>query len=56
MDETKRKAYEKAVTDGVFSFDLNGNIYELNKNEEMPEEIKEMLWLNHKLTAIDNPY
>lgn len=56
LDETKRKAYEKAVTDGVFSFDLNGNIYELNKNEEMPEEIKEMLWLNHKLTAIDNPY
>ncbi|MGE9752723.1 tyrosine-type recombinase/integrase [Bacillus inaquosorum] len=56
LDETKRKAYEKAVTDGVFSFDLNGNMYEVNKNEEIPEEIKEMLWLNHKLTAIDNPY
>lgn len=56
LDETKRKAYEKAVTDGVFSFDLNGNMYEVNKDEEIPEEIKEMLWLNHKLTAIDNPY
>ena len=56
LDETKRKAYEKAVTDGVFSFDLNGNMYEVNNNEEIPEEIKEMLWLNHKLTAIDNPY
>ena len=56
LDETKRKAYEKAVTDGVFSFDLNGDIYELNKNEEMPQEIMEMLWLNHKLSAIDNPY
>ncbi len=56
LDETKRKAYEKAVVDGVFSFDLNGNIYELSKNEEMPQEIMEMLWLNHKLSAIDNPY
>ncbi|MEY8741184.1 hypothetical protein AB9M62_17015 [Bacillales bacterium AN1005] len=28
----------------------------LIKNEEIPEEIKKILWLNHKLTAIDNPY
>lgn len=56
LDETKHKAYEKAVKDGVFSFDLNGNMFEVHKNEEMSEEIKEMLWLNHKLTAIDNPY
>lgn len=40
LDETKRKAFEKVVTDGVFSFDLNGNIYELNKNEEITKEIK----------------
>jgi integrase len=42
LDETKPKLYEKAVTDGVYSFDLNGNMYEVNKNEEIPEEIKEM--------------
>lgn len=56
LDNTKRKAFENAVKQGIFSFDLNGKVYEISETEEIPQDILEMLWRDQKLTAIDNPY
>ncbi|MGG0413737.1 tyrosine-type recombinase/integrase [Peribacillus simplex] len=56
LDETKREAFENAVNKGVFSFDLNGRMYEISEKEEVPEDVLDMLWKDQKLTAVDNPY
>lgn len=56
LDTTKRRVFEEAMKQGLFSFDLNGEMKQVEPNEETPQEILEMLWLNHKLNAIDNPY
>ncbi|MBP1931845.1 integrase [Ammoniphilus resinae] len=56
LDNTKRKAFEEAIKQGVFSFDLNGEIQEIKPNEDIPPDILETLWQDHKLNAIDNPY
>lgn len=56
LDDTKRKAFEKVVKQGVFSFDLNGEMHQVNESEEVSEDIMDMLWQNEKLNALDNPY
>lgn len=56
LDNTKRKAFEEALKQGVFSFDLHGEVQEVKPNEDIPADILETLWRNHKLNAIDNPY
>jgi len=56
LDTTKRRVFEEAMKQGLFSFDLNGEMKQIEPNEETPEDILEMLWLNQKLNAIDNPY
>jgi integrase len=56
LDNTKRKAFEEAVKQGVFSFDLNGEVQEIKPNEDIPIDILETLWRDQKLNAIDNPY
>jgi integrase len=56
LDSTKRKAFEEALKQGVFSFDYNGKVQEIRPEEDVPSEILEMLWQDHKLNAIDNPY
>ncbi|MCM3341620.1 tyrosine-type recombinase/integrase [Paenibacillus sp. MER TA 81-3] len=56
LDNTKRKAFETVVKQGVFSFDMNGKIHEIHKDEEIPYDILETLWRDKKLNAIDNPY
>ncbi|KON69288.1 hypothetical protein AKG34_11275 [Peribacillus butanolivorans] len=56
MDNTKRKAIENVVKQGIFSFDLNGKVYEISETEEIPQDVLEMVWRDQKLTAIDNPY
>lgn len=56
LDNTKRKAFESAIEQGVFSFDLNGKVYEVSDKEEVPQDILDTVWRDHKLTAIDNPY
>lgn len=56
LDNTKRKAFEEAVKQGVFSFDLNGQVQEVKPEEDIPTDILETLWQDHKLNAIDNPY
>ncbi|MEK5071792.1 tyrosine-type recombinase/integrase [Sporosarcina sp. FSL K6-1508] len=56
LDNTKRKAFEAAIKQGVFSFDLNGEVQEIRPNEDIPSDILETLWQDQKLNAIDNPY
>lgn len=56
LDDTKRKEFEKVVKQGVFSFDLNGEIHQVSETEEIPEDILDMIWKDEKLNAIDNPY
>jgi integrase len=56
LDDTKRKAFEKVIKQGVFSFNLNGEVREVKPDEDIPSDILETLWRDHKLNAIDNPY
>ncbi|MFI8705466.1 tyrosine-type recombinase/integrase [Bacillus sp. NPDC077411] len=56
LDETKRKAFESVINQGVFSFDLNGEVQEVKSDEDIPEDILRSLWQDHKLNAMDNPY
>lgn len=56
LDGSKRKAFEDAVKNGVFSFNLSGGVKEIKPNEDIPEDILEMLWREQKLSAVDNPY
>jgi len=55
LDNTKRKAFDNAVKQGVFSFDIEGNLHD-EINGDVPGNILDMLWTNHKLSAIDTPY
>jgi hypothetical protein len=56
LDDTKRKAFETVITQGVFSFDLNDDVQEIKVGEDIPAEILHALWQDHKLNAMDNPY
>ncbi|OFD42006.1 transposase [Bacillus sp. MYb209] len=56
LDDTKRKAFESVIKQGVFSFDLNGEVQEIKSGEDIPAEILDALWQDHKLNAMDNPY
>jgi integrase len=56
LDNTKRKAFESVINQGVFSFDLNGDVQEIKAGEDIPEDILQTLWQDHKLNAMDNPY
>lgn len=55
LDDTKRKVFDNAVKQGVFSFDVDGKLHE-ETNGDIPKDILDMLWTNHKLNAIDTPY
>ncbi len=35
---------------------MNGQMKQISPDDEMPTDILEMLWRDHKLNAIDNPY
>ncbi|MEB6549682.1 tyrosine-type recombinase/integrase [Heyndrickxia sporothermodurans] len=56
LDGTKRKVFEEAMKQGLFSFDYNGEMKQITPDEEVPSDLLEMLWRDHKLNAIDNPY
>jgi len=56
LDDMKRKAFETVITQGVFSFDLNGDVQEIKVGEDIPAEILNALWQDHKLNTMDNPY
>ena len=55
LDDTKRKTFDKAVKQGIFSFDESDKLKEEN-NGEIPSNIIDMLYTNHKLNALDTPY
>lgn len=55
LDDTKRKVFDNAVKQGIFSFDIDGRLHE-EINGEVPKDLLDMLWTNHKLNAIDTPY
>ncbi|WP_081143761.1 tyrosine-type recombinase/integrase [Bacillus cereus] len=56
LDDTKRKAFELVMRQGVFTFDLNGEVQEIKVGEDIPTDILDALWQDHKLNAMDNPY
>jgi integrase len=56
LDDTKRRAFEAVINQGVFSFDLNGEVQEIKAGEDFPSDILQALWQDHKLNAMDNPY
>ncbi|WP_411810263.1 tyrosine-type recombinase/integrase [Bacillus atrophaeus] len=56
LDSTKRRVFEETMKQGLFSFDMNGQMKQISPDDEMPTDILEMLWRDHKLNAIDNPY
>lgn len=56
LDDTKRKAFESVISQGVFSFDLNGGMQEIKAGEDIPADILQAVWQDHKLNAMDNPY
>lgn len=56
LDNTKRKAFESIIKQGIFSFDLNGEVQEIKSGEDIPTDILDALWQDHKLNAMDNPY
>lgn len=55
LDDTKREVFDTAVKEGVFSFSSDQGLVATNKDEISPE-VLDMLWINHKLKAIDTPY
>lgn len=56
-DQTKRKAFEKLIKDNVYTFGANDELTEIKiEGENIPSEIVNALWSDHKLNAIDNPY
>lgn len=56
LDETKRKAFDNVIKQGVFSFDNGSKIVQYQPGDDIPNDILETLYLDHKLTAMDNPY
>ena len=56
LDSTKRRVFEEAMKQGLFKFDMNGQMKQISPDDEIPTDILEMLWRDHKLNAIDNPY
>ncbi|MGH4140170.1 tyrosine-type recombinase/integrase [Clostridium sp.] len=55
LDDNKRKVFDNVIKQGVFSFNVDGKLSE-ETNGEIPKDILDMLWANHKLNAIDTPY
>ncbi|MGL6107197.1 tyrosine-type recombinase/integrase [Romboutsia sp.] len=55
LDDTKRKTFDKAVKQGIFSFNESDKLIEENDGE-IPSDIIDMLYTNHKLNALDTPY
>lgn len=56
LDDTKRKAFESVINQGVFSFNLNDEVQEIKAGEDIPSDLLNALWQDHKLNAMDNPY
>lgn len=55
LDDRKRKVHDEVMKSGVFTFNVHGEI-EQKITGEISQDILDMLWLDHKLNAIDTPY
>ncbi len=55
LDDTKRKAFDSVIQQGVFSFNIDGRLHQ-ETNGNITQNILDMLWINPKLNAIDTPY
>lgn len=55
LDTTKREIFEKVVESGVFSFDDNNTLNEIDTSG-IPKEKLDQFWTSYKLNAIDTPY
>ena len=55
LDDTKRKIFDQVVKQGIFSFDESDKLKEENDGN-IPSDIIDMLYTNHKLNAISIPY
>lgn len=55
LDDTKRKVFDNAIKQGIFSFDESDKLKEENHGK-IPLNIIDMLYTNHKLNALDTPY
>lgn len=55
LDSTKRAEFDKVVKKGVFKFDESDKLKE-EHDGDIPDDILEMLFTNHKLNAISTPY
>jgi len=53
LDNTKRKAFDKAMAQGVFSF--RDDLLQ-SETAYDTQQILDMLWINHKLNAVATPY
>ena len=56
LDDTKRKAFESVVKQGIFSFDSVGQVNEVALQSEVSSTSLKLLWQDYKLHAIDNPF
>lgn len=56
LDDTKRKAFDEVIKQGIFSFDNGNQIVQYQPGDDIPKDILETLYRDHKLTAMDNPY
>lgn len=55
LDDTKRKAFEAVFSKGL-CFDRNGKVQEIKAGEDIPKDILQALWQDHKLNAMENNY
>lgn len=56
LDDTKRKAFDEVIKQGVFSFDNGNQVVQYQPGDDIPDDILETLYRDYKLTAMDNPY
>nr|WP_168455249.1 tyrosine-type recombinase/integrase [Bacillus cereus]QEF20126.1 tyrosine-type recombinase/integrase [Bacillus cereus] len=57
LDDTKRKSFEAAFRNkSLHRFNSNGKVQEIKAGEDIPEDILQALWQNHKLNAMENNY
>ena len=55
LDSTKRKAFDNAVSQGVFTFET-GDKTEVISGTDLADDIVQSLWQQHKINAVDTPY
>ena len=55
LDDTKRKEFDNLVKQGIFHFNEKDKLVQEN-DDEVPDDIIDMLYMDQKLNAIYTPY